>query len=184
MKRIPIIIILVCILFTILGCVPSIHSFYTDKELTFDSTLLGTWVSKDGNESYVFTRSGDQGYSLMAYSKDSVPATFDAHLFKLENMLYIDTYPEKLDIKNEFLAMHAIPAHILTRIELKGDTVEASMLSPDKIEQMKKNHKLGIKSETVKDGILLTASSKELQDFIKKNQNTIFENPEVLSRKK
>ena len=101
MKRIPIIIILVCILFTILGCVPSIHSFYTDKELTFDSTLLGTWVSKDGNESYVFTRSGDQGYSLMAYSKDSVPATFDAHLFKLENMLYIDTYPEKLDIKNE-----------------------------------------------------------------------------------
>ena len=38
------------VLLTLEGCVPSLQPFYTDKDVAFDPTLLGTWSGDGGKD--------------------------------------------------------------------------------------------------------------------------------------
>lgn len=42
--------------------VPSLHPFYTDKDLVFDPALVGTWGETNDADRQVFTRDGDTAY--------------------------------------------------------------------------------------------------------------------------
>src|SRR5687767_9002144 len=76
------IVLLACLAFA--GCVPSWDPFYTEKDLTFEPALVGTWhpvESKEGSsESWAFTKAGEKLYELSQTDEDGYKATFNARL--------------------------------------------------------------------------------------------------------
>jgi hypothetical protein len=184
MKKAYIFTVLGCLVLLLVGCVPSLHPFYTDKDLVYEPKLEGRWLGNEGKDTYIFKHSGEKEYTLTMYSEDSIPADFDAHLFKLGKFLYLDIYPQNLQIKNDFLAMHAIKTHTLSKLKINTDTIDISMIDPDNVKNLRDKKKLKVKHETSDGDIMFTASTGELQEFIKKYSKELFSKPQTLPRKK
>jgi hypothetical protein len=61
------------------GCITSIHPFYTEKDLTFDSSLIGTWImvdpetgKKEEDISWTFKKGEENTYELIVEEKNYV----------------------------------------------------------------------------------------------------------------
>lgn len=149
------------------GCVPSLHPLFTEEDLVYDPALVGTWAEKEGEDICTFRKSGENAYDLI-YTEEGVPARFDAHLVRIGEFLFLDTYPGDPDIKNDFYLIHLIPAHTFLRIWIEGDVLRYAMLDLDWLKRMISEKKVEIGHEQVDGGIVLTASTKELQEFFLK----------------
>lgn len=149
------------------GCVPSLHPLFTEEDLVYDPALVGTWAEKEGEDICTFRKSGENAYDLI-YTEEGVPARFDAHLVRIGEFLFLDTYPGEPDIKNGFYLVHLVPAHTFLRIWIEGDVLRYAMLDLDWLKKMIAEKKVDIAHEQVDGDILLTASTKELQEFFLK----------------
>lgn len=167
------------------GCVPSLHPLFTEDDLVYDPALVGTWADQDGENTWTFQKFGDNVYNLI-YTEEGVPARFDAHLVQLGEFLFLDTYPGEPNIKNDFYLIHLIPAHIFSRIEMEGDTLRYAMLDLDWLRRMISEKKVTIGHEQVDGGVLLTATTAELQEFFIKyaDDDKAFPDPNELHRQK
>jgi len=91
------------------GCVPvdSLNPLYTDKDLAFDESLLGSWVGPDNGDDGVLQfiardEDGKKSYSLVMTEKDKdsngyKKTVYHAHLVKLNEHLFLDVIPETFD---------------------------------------------------------------------------------------
>ena len=167
------------------GCVPSLHPLYTDEDLVYDPALVGTWTEEESEDTWTFRRVGDKSYDLI-YTEGGVPARFDAHLVQLGESLFLDTYPGEPDIKNDFYLIHLVPAHTFSRIQIEGDILRYAMLDLDWLRRMISEKKVSIAHEQVDGGVLLTASTTELQEFFIKyaDDDKAFPDPTELHRRK
>ena len=165
------------------GCVPSLHPLYTDEDLVYDPALVGTWTEEESEDTWTFRKSGEKAYDLI-YTEGGVPARFDAHLVRVGEFLFLDTYPGEPDIKNNFYLIHLIPAHTFLRIGIEGDVLRYAMLDLDWLKKMISEKKVDIGHEEIEGGILLTASTKELQAFFLKyaEDERAFPDPKELHR--
>ncbi len=156
------------IVMLMVGCVPSIHPLFTEKELIYDSTLEGNWVNKDGKTSWVLLKSKEGNYYDVICIEDGVPAKFEAHLVKVGEFTFIDLYPKEIESKNTYLNIHLMAIHTFVKIQKKEDILEYSALDPEWLKKMINEKKIKIAHERVNDGIILTASPAELQKFVLK----------------
>jgi hypothetical protein len=67
--------VLLALLAFLTGCVPvdSLNPLYTDKDVVFDETLLGSWVGPDNGDDGVLEfiardQDGKKSYSLVTWS--------------------------------------------------------------------------------------------------------------------
>jgi hypothetical protein len=163
------------IMLLIVGCVPSLHPLFTEKDLVFEPSLVGTWVGEGDKTTWTFQKAEDDAYELV-YAEGKVPAKFDAHLLRLGKSLFLDIYPadteihEKID--NDFYQFHLIPAHTFSKVWIEGDVLHLGMLDHDWLKKMIDNKKVNISHERLSDEpspmIVLTASTKALQKFVLK----------------
>jgi len=176
------------------GCIPSLHPLYTKDDCVFDSNLLGEWVEEDENNTWNFTKLDDDSYKL-ALVEDSVLSNFYIHLVKLGDDLFIDFFPDSKNVKcevNDFYLLQVIYVHIFGKITINENEVEISLFDYDWIEKLFKQNKIRIPHEVLKypdsknENILLTASTEELQAFVKKyaDDENAFIEPQILKRKK
>lgn len=103
---------LIVLLACLAGCVPvdSLNPLYTDKDIVFDQSLLGTWVGPDngkdgdleisalddnGKHVYVLTMTDTNGSS-----EDRV-LVYHGRLVKLGGHLFMDLVPEKWEARND-----------------------------------------------------------------------------------
>jgi hypothetical protein len=169
------------------GCVPSLHPLYTDKDLVFEEKLLGTWWEKgdDPDESWEFKRKEGKTYELIYRKKDKF-GVYKAHLVRLEGRLFLDLFPGKELPEKGHLAVPYVPMHWILRIRLDDAGLR---LDPMDISEMKKlvdKNPEAVKHERVKDGVLLTASTAELQKFVLAHvaeKDKIFAKGELLTKK-
>jgi hypothetical protein len=101
--------VLLALLACLTGCVPvdSLNPLYTDKDVVFDESLLGSWVGTDNGEDGVleFIARGEDGkksYSLVMTDKDKDSNTYKksvyhAQLVKLNEHLFLDVVPDTFD---------------------------------------------------------------------------------------
>ena len=156
------------------GCVPSLHPWYADKDVTFEEKLLGVWDQEKDNNLWTFEKGTGEskGYRLTIVSKDKEkePALLEAHLFKINGKSYLDMFPagDSLDKANDFFKLHITGLHQLLRIDSIQPTVQFRMLNPDTIGKMikAKPDLLAHEAPGDGDGVLLTASTEKLQKFI------------------
>ena len=171
------------------GCIPSLHPLYTDQDLVFEPRLVGTWVGEDEDDTWVFEKSGEKQYEL-TFTEDGVPAKFEVHLVNLGGSLFMDFYPQELDIEadtdNEFYWLHWIPAHTFARVSIEEDVLRMEMLDADWVDTSLAEGEVKIKHERVNDNIVLTASTKKLQPFMLEctEDEDAFADPTEMKRQK
>jgi hypothetical protein len=157
------------------GCVPSLHPWYADKDVTFEEKLLGAWQQEKEGNLWIFEKGEGEKkfYRLTIVSKDKIPSVLEATLFKIDGKMYLDMSPGSgsLENTNEFFQIHILRVHQLLRIDSIQPTVQFRMLNPDSIGEMLKDKPelVAHESQSGNDGVLLTASSEKLQKFIANN---------------
>mgnify|MGYP000574944232 CR=1 FL=1 len=174
--------------------VKSLNPFYTKETISFDKKFLGEWKDSDKGKWTIVSfekefkkdlgseKMKEDDLKLFNEYKNSYyvqrkhkgrEALFLATPFKINNQTFLDFYPlEFQDDVDNLLEGHLIYTHSLVKYDVnKNGEMEVKWLDEKKIEKLFKEKKIKIKHQIAgvqKDKYLLTASSKELQKFIKK----------------
>jgi hypothetical protein len=107
MPKTYLLVLALCLLMT--GCAPvdSLNPLYNDKDVVFDPSLLGDWVSPDPTEKGVTTfveltefGSKLQGYDITMTGEDG-SAKFHAHLVNLGGQRVLDVVPQSWDASSD-----------------------------------------------------------------------------------
>ena len=152
------------IMLFVVGCGPamSLHPLCTNEEVIFNPELIGRWGANNG-ENWIFRQTEDDiyGVTVMFDSKDD-SLTLEGRLLQLGNHMFMDVTSSVSDVA-DFLA---IPVHVFLKLSLEGDTLGIAYLDDSWLDENREE----IKHEKVdKHGIILTASTGELQDFVLKH---------------
>lgn len=157
------------------GCLPSIHKLYTDETLVFEEGLIGKWVG-DEEGIWQFRKAGDKEYELRIYDMEKEYGSFEAHLVKIQDMLFLDLYPdsEQIDELDDFYKMHLLAVHTFMKVDQIEPNLQLRMIDYEKVENILENDPNVIKHEIVDDRIVLTATTEELQRFVIEYVKEIF----------
>ena len=151
------------------GCVPSLHPLYTEKELILEEELSGLWSEE--KQIWKFeANEGEKSYELTVLDEDLKSGKFIAHLVKLDDSLFLDLFPGELELQaNNFYKIHLLPAHTFLKVDQIKPTLEMRIMNHEELQKMLKDDPNLLKHEIIKDNrLILTASTKELQQFMKK----------------
>ena len=155
----------------IAGCVvSSLHPLFTEKDLAFDPSFLGTWAGMDEDDTLVFQAGEGKAYDL-AYVTEGQTLKFKVHLVQLGELQFFDVYPK---VSKEHDAFHLIPAHTIWRVQKDGDLLRTAWLDQGWLEEKTAKRKIRIPHQTVEDRLILTASTEELQKFVLKYADDAF----------
>ncbi len=149
------------------GCVPSLHPLYTDKDLIFEPALLGTWT--DGqDQTWIFDETKDpNAYDLTILHKNE-PGPFIARLLKLGDILFLDLFPGDPNLEtNAIYNIHLLGAHTFWRIDQIEPTLHIRAMDIDTMTKMLEKDPNLLKHEVTDDRLVLTASTEQLQQFMK-----------------
>ena len=169
------------------GCAPSWNALFTEKDLVFDTKLVGTF-NGDDDEVWEFAKDGDKKYKL-SYADKEGKATFDAHLLKIENRRFLDVQLDEKGYEglklNALTKLTMVPAHIFFRVDEMGSSVKLAAVNPDWLgKHLQKNPK-AIAHLKRDEMLVFTAETKELQAFVIKyvEGEALFGGPFTLKRK-
>ena len=191
MKKIALTTAFALLLIFLSGCLTTIHPIFTEKDLAYDSKLIGAWdTENEGKKGKVIISNlatenslelpgnisaiKQQGYFIIY--KDENGKTSDqyiAFLARIGKHLYFDYYPadKKEDRKlDEFFGVHFVKMHTSYRVEiLKDGSFELSQLDGSYVKSLIDEKKIRISHETdADDNTIITASTKELQQYLVK----------------
>jgi len=182
------------------GCIPviSLHPLFTEENLVFEEKLLGTWVDdpkSPKNTSWEFRRAEakEKAYELIFRDKEGKKGSFDVHLVKLENRLFLDVFPKQFPSEQQdwekmkwaYNFFFFVPAHTFIKIDSIEPKLKMRRTINDEMKELFKEDPNVVKHELVDGKIILTASTKELQAFALKYAYDIrvFPRKIVLTRK-
>lgn len=159
------------IAFLIGGCVPSLHPLFTGDGLIFEEKLVGQWIDDpNSKEMWEFQKSGEKSYTFIFTDGKGKKGTFQADLGKLNDMLFLDIFPEKPDLKeNDIYMFHLLPAHSFLKIDQIEPILKMRAMKPEKLTDTLKADPTLLKHEfigTDLDRLVLTASTEELREFM------------------
>lgn len=165
------------------GClVMSLHPFFTDNNAVFEKQLVGTWTHTTGKTTLTFKQFGANAYRATYLQQDistpsggkrqlGEPGEFEAHVGRIDGMLFLDLYPDKNSwdrLKNDLLAIHLAPTHTIMKITLDGDRLTCAGLDHDWLKELVTKNSTAIAHEKVEGAVVLTASTEALQEFLRK----------------
>ena len=169
------------------GCVPSLNPLYTEKDLVFESALVGVWAEQDdAQETWAFEKAGEKQYKLV-YTEQGKTGEFQVHLLKLGNTLYLDFFPESDGLKdskrNDFYLSHFVPGHVFAKVTQIEPTLRMAVMNPDWLKKLLEKNPKAIDHQGIgEERIVLTASTTDLQKFVRTNSNEAFGDPATLKR--
>ena len=64
------------------ACIPSVNPYFTEKDVVFDPSLLGTWGNPgDPKENWRFEAADNKAYMFSVSEDDGKTGSFEARLF-------------------------------------------------------------------------------------------------------
>jgi hypothetical protein len=169
------------------GCVPSWNALFTEKDLTFDTKLVGTFNSDD-DETWEFAKDGDKKYKLTYADKDG-KATFDAHLLKIQDRQFVDIQLDEKGYEglklNALAKLTMVPARIFFRVDEIGNSLKLAAVNPDSLAKHLEKNPKAIAHLKKDEMLFFTAETKDLQAFVIKHVEgeALFGEPFTLKRK-
>ena len=160
---------LVSIMF-LAGCVLSLEPFYTKESVIEMPALNGKWQPADnkGNpekneEPWVFDDDkiltfdkGDSGLLHVTY-------------FSIGGLIFADTTVHKLQGINEWQAIHLMPVHMVSRIEVEGNQLTVRPLNINWFDDFIQEHPFANSVEIDEyNTLMVNASSQDWVNFLKK----------------
>ena len=173
------------------GCVPSLHPLYTPKEVVYDPKLIGIWADSNSSDSgtWEFRAAEPNSYTMIYTDKDKKVGTFGVHLVKIDEMLFLDLFPTDPNLpQNGFYQLHLLPVHTFMKVDQIEPTLELRFMEADKFTKRLEKHPILLKHEVLQEGsekkFILTASTKELQEFMRKHagDKDVFGEPSNMKR--
>ncbi len=149
--------------------VPSLQPLFTDADLDFDPALLDSFMDEKGEVTFTFAKLADTSYRLTVKELEGdkeVSGNFQAHLVRLGGYWFLDFFPDGPDIGDDFYKLHLLRAHSFARIWLQGDRLRIGLLSSDWLKKKIDEKSVEIDHQLADDSLLLTASTRELQDLL------------------
>lgn len=198
MKTKNIVLTLITILFLSSCVVKSLNPFFTKKSISFDERFIGKWEDKNKGVWTVipFAKIITEENSIEKMKEDELQlyntyknsyyigrkykekeTLYMATPFKINGQTFLDFYPIKhQEGIDNLLESHIVYSHSLVKYDVTDNgKIEVRWLDEDKIEDLFKKKKIKIKHKKIgilEDKYLLTASSEELEKFIKKYINS------------
>lgn len=182
------------------GCVPvmSLHPLYTEKDVVFEERLLGRWVDDPNSPetTWEFNRIEEpkSAYNLVFSDEEGKKGSFVAHLVRLQNRLFLDVYPSEppweIEDPNKlelfYNCFFLIPVHTFIKIDFNGPQLKMWSTNDEDMEKLLKEEPNAVKHTFIEDKLILTAPTKELQNFVLKyaDDKRVFKSEIVLVRKK
>lgn len=165
------------------GCfIKSLYPFYTKKTIVYDPKIIGTWLDDDSSRWLIKQQmkwpiAPDSSYQVEIVEKNNSIGSFNVHLFRLNNQLYLDFYPSGKIGSNDLVEENIVLTHSLAKIGYSGNNIKIQWFNEVWLEQLLEQNRIRIRHEKLYDkdintnSYLLTASTEELQKFIIKYGN-------------
>lgn len=151
------------------GCVPTLNSLFTSKDVTYDPALEGKWQNAEATWTVQPIDAKGGRYRLRTEMKDQPPAEWYATLGTIGTNRFLEIlpqWPNEIHPKS-FYGGHFIRLRSFWKVALAEDTLILTSMSSQWMDTMLKQNKLTIKRERPEGGMLfLTASTPELQEFV------------------
>lgn len=181
------------------GCIPviSLHPLYTEKDVVVDKKLYGTWTDDPNSPKTTWEfKSIDEpknAYNLTFTDEDGKKGSFVAHLVKLQNRLFLDIFPGESPWEAEdpnkmnwpYNSLFLIPAHTFVKVDSIEPQLKLRLMLESNLEELLKENPSAVEHTSVGDRLVLTGSTKKLQEFILKyaDDKKVFTDQVILSRK-
>jgi hypothetical protein len=155
------------------ACVPSLHPLYTAETIVFREELIGIWREKaEDEESWTFTKGEDGKSYALNIKEEKVSSLLEARLVKLGENLFLDLVADGDLLEEKAGDMYKaslIPGHLILKVKL-GETLELQMLNAEKLKDLLKANPKELGHTLIeKDYLVITASTEELQRFVRKH---------------
>jgi hypothetical protein len=159
------------------GCiVKSLHPFYTQDNVLFKKELIATWQDQEGGKWFIKPVKEKPNAYEMRWNKEGKDAVFIAHLFKLEDEMYLDFFPIGSDSESglTIFDLHLLPTHSVAKLDILGATeIHFKWLNEKWLGSLFDQNRIKISHEVINDATtdedkyyVLTAQTEELQKFI------------------
>ena len=165
----------------------SSHPLYTDEDAVVEPALEGTWsIDPDDNVELLFEKSGDAEYSLSISCPD--PKTiqnYKVHLVRLQGQLFMDLIFEDQTVEGTKVEepVGAFHAHLILKVNISGDDLAYAALEDDAIRRPIIPGSTPLDYDEADGGLLVTAQTDALRDYISAHAEDGFSDFEHLKRK-
>jgi hypothetical protein len=154
------------------ACVPSVHPFYTEKDLNSDPALVGQWIEQDKSDqpqTWNFQNADGKAYKLVVRESGGKEGEFDAHLFKLKGHLFLDlmaSNPKLETNQSDIVAASLIAGHLLVQVSQLQPTLSMAFMNPDWLDKYLEEHAAALPHTRIDKRVVLTATTEQLQKFV------------------
>ncbi len=192
----------------------SVHPLVAEEETVELPGISGIWESEDERFTFIkegefddvhFSKklNDNSSFSMSDSGNDTTQTEHPAYLViyedlsndepdssyflgsfvQLEQHYYLDLFPFEV-FGVDFFTSHLQPVHTFSKINLTKDSLSIHLFQDEWIEEQIRDHKVRIKHEKLDEGVLITASTNELQQFIIKysNEQEAYRDPIFLNR--
>lgn len=187
----------------------SLNPLYNEEDLLEMPKVLGLWEDADEEKQFIsFERLEDKKYvfKYMEADKQTVidvysgnisadsinenlkvlkeqTISFEAGILEVGDHYFIDLYPYYAEGENDeeyYLWRNFIPTHAFLKFEWENEELVLYMFSYDRLQELFEQNRIRIRHQQFDDYIVITASTDELQKFIRKyaDDEKAFEDPE------
>lgn len=159
-------------LLVVAGCLPSLHSVYTEEDLVFEPEIVGFWKLDKSPQTWDFSKRDEKSYDMVFTDKNGQSGRFVAHLCRVEGALFLDLFPrqEKIDAAT-FYNYHLLPIHTVYMVKQTKPSLELASIDLNWVKQYLTDHPDELSHSTHNNRTLITASTKELQKFLVIHKN-------------
>ena len=194
--------------FILPGCVYSLYPIYTNNDLVYESKLEGTWSAPGSKEVWKFEnllqhemapykdkaeRAEKESFKkqfinkntyLLTYTENGETRRMQANLAKLDDNLFLDIFPESLNLKNSFFEDQYVPVHTYAKIKMVAGRFELYFFNSELLYKLLEQNTIRIKHESFQYYKIITASTEDLQKFVKKyaDRQDLFMKPVVFTK--
>jgi hypothetical protein len=126
------------------------------------------WLADEGDAILMVTPTKDKGLRMVYATTDGV-SRYEVHVLKLGERLFLDLCPDSESGNGSPAGesfMPSLPLHFFARMELRGDTLKLALLDEDAFAKKAESGDVKISRTKAEDAVVLTASTRELQEFI------------------
>jgi len=158
--------------------VKSIHPICASKDSILVPGLIGTWQDAKGEITVIIAKSSGNTYRVVYLDKEK-PAVFSGRVARLGGKMFMDLFPVSGDGNNNLQNLSIMSAHMVFKAEQEKDRLFFSYLDTNWLNESLKSGKVKLACErrieeasNEKDPyveLILTASTKELSDFLTSN---------------
>ncbi|MDA7977980.1 MAG: hypothetical protein MPJ50_04315 [Pirellulales bacterium] len=158
----------------IAGCVPSLNAIYTEEDIAFDEAVVGKWVPDDQDEVWEFTKHSENTYRLMYRDSDNKHGVFEATLVKVGDARFLDLTPlEDPELtQNALWKWHLFSTHTWLLVESTSPSIKLRAMNLNWAKEHLQNHPLALEHVIQNDRVLITAETKDIQEFATLHINT------------